>query len=83
MEYFRRKQTSVVVRHISGDRVVAAMVEIVSLGNKAGRAAVRSFVEKAAELLEKRIHLLIFNVLPPGARDPQGSPRPDLGGNER
>jgi len=71
MEYFRRKQSSVVVRHISGDRVVA-MVEIVSLGNKAGRAAIRSFVEKAAELLEKRIHLLIFDLLPPGARDPHG-----------
>jgi hypothetical protein len=29
-------------------------------------------VEKAAELLEKRVHLLILDVLPPGLRDPHG-----------
>jgi Protein of unknown function (DUF4058) len=71
MEFYRRKQTPVVVRHVSGDRVVA-MVEIVSPGNKSTRNALRSFVEKAAELLNKRVHLLIIDVFPPGPRDPQG-----------
>jgi hypothetical protein len=71
MEFYRRKKNTVVVRHVSGDRIVA-MVEIVSPGNKAGRNALRSFVEKAAELLDQRIHLLILDLLPPGKRDPQG-----------
>ena len=71
MEFYRRKQNAVVVRHISGDRM-AAVVEVVSPGNKAGRAAMRSFVEKAAELLEHRIHLLILDLLPHTPRDPQG-----------
>ncbi len=71
MEFYRRKQNRVAVRHVSGDQVVA-MVEVVSPGNKAARNALRSFVEKAAELLDQRIHLLILDLLPPGRRDPHG-----------
>lgn len=47
--------------------------DVVSPGNKAGRAAMRTFVEKAAELFEHRIHLLILDLQPPGPRDPQGN----------
>jgi hypothetical protein len=71
LEFYRRKQSTVAVRHVSGDRIVAT-VEVVSPGNKAGRTALRSFVEKATELLGKRIHLLILDLHPPGPRDPQG-----------
>src|SRR5438067_1127319 len=71
MEFYRRKQTPLVVRHVSGDRVVA-MIEIVSPGNKSTRHALQSFVEKAAALLDQHIHLLIVDVLPPGRRDPHG-----------
>ena len=71
MEFYRRKQNTVTVRHVSGDRVVA-MVEVVSPGNKSSRHALRSFVEKAAELLDKQIHLLILDLQPPGRRDPHG-----------
>jgi len=71
MEFYRRRQSAVVVRHVNGDRVVA-VVEVVSPGNKAGRAALRSFVEKAAELLDRRIHLLVLDLQPPTRRDPQG-----------
>jgi hypothetical protein len=71
MEYYRRKQNTVTVRHVSGDHVVA-MVEVVSPGNKSSRHALRAFVEKAAELLDKRIQLLILDLHPPGKRDPQG-----------
>src|SRR3954469_6898935 len=70
-EFYRRKQTPIVVRHVSGDRVVA-MIEVVSPGNKSTRHALRSFVEKAAELLDQRVHLLIVDLLPPGRRDPHG-----------
>jgi hypothetical protein len=71
MEFYRRKQNTVVVRHVTGDRVVA-MVEVVSRSNKASRNALRSIVEKAAELLDKRVHLLILDLHPPGKRDPNG-----------
>src|SRR5437868_4836360 len=70
-EFYRRKKSSVVVRHVSGDRIVA-MVEIVSPGNKASRQALRAFVDKACELLEHRIHLLIVDLFPPTRRDPNG-----------
>jgi hypothetical protein len=56
---------------VSGDRVVA-MIEIVSPGNKSSRNGLRSFIEKAAEMLNQRIHLLIVDLFPPGRRDPQG-----------
>jgi len=71
MEFYRRKQNHIAVRHVSGDRVVA-IVEVVSPGNKSSRHAIRSFVEKAGELLDRGIHLLILDLLPPGPRDPQG-----------
>jgi hypothetical protein len=70
-EFYRRKKSSIVVRHVSGDDIVA-MLEIVSPGNKATRHAFRAFVEKASELLERRIHLLLIDPFPPGPRDPQG-----------
>lgn len=71
MEFYRRKQNSVAVRHVSGDEIVA-IVEIVSHGNKSGKKALRAFVDKAAQLLEQRIHLLIVDLYPPGSRDPNG-----------
>lgn len=71
MEFYRRKQNTVTVRHVSGDRIVA-MVEVVSPNNKSSRNGLRSFVEKAAELLDKRIQLLILDLHPPGPRDPHG-----------
>jgi hypothetical protein len=71
MDFYRRKQNTVAVRHVSGDQIVA-MVEIVSPGNKASRNPLRAFVEKAAEMLDKGVHLLIIDLHPPGPRDPQG-----------
>src|SRR5262245_44188502 len=56
MEFYRRKQNTVTVRHVSGDRIVA-MVEVVSPGNKAARNALRSFVrseEHTSELQSLR-----------------------------
>ena len=70
-EFYRRKKSSIAVRHVSGDRIVA-MIEIVSPGNKGSRHAFRAFLDKACELLEHRIHLLIIDPFPPGPRDPNG-----------
>lgn len=71
MDQYALKQDTLVVRHSSGDRIVA-LVEIVSPGNKASRHGMRSFVEKAAAALFRGYHLLILDVQPPGRRDPQG-----------
>jgi Protein of unknown function (DUF4058) len=71
LEFYRRKQGVVAVRHASGDRLVA-IVEIVSKGNKSGRKAFDDFVRKAAEFLCHRVHLLIVDLQPPTSRDPQG-----------
>ena len=71
MEFYRRRQSTVVVRHAGGDRVVAVL-EVTSPGNKPSRHALQSFLEKVAELLDRRIHLLILDLHPPTARDPRG-----------
>ena len=70
-EYYRKKKSSIAVRHVSRDRLVA-MIEILSPGNKGSRDAFRAFVDKACELLEHRIHLLLVDPFPPGPRDPNG-----------
>ena len=71
LEFYRRKQNVVAVRHVSGDRLVA-IVEIVSPGNKSSQAVFRKFVDKAVDLLSQDIHLLILDLIPPSRRDPNG-----------
>jgi hypothetical protein len=70
-EFYLRKKSSVVIRHVSGDRIVA-MVEIVSPGNRRPIGAVRAFVDKVWELLLQKIHLLIVDPFPPDKRTPHG-----------
>ena len=71
MDDYVLKRRTVVVRHASGDRIVA-LVEIVSPGNKSSRHAIRSFVEKAVEALYRGFHLLVVDLFPPTPRDPFG-----------
>ncbi len=70
-EFYRRKKSLVVVRHVSGDRMIAVL-EVLSPGNKSTREASRAFVNKTCELLEHRIHLLLIDPFPPTKRDSQG-----------
>ncbi len=70
-DHLRRKPSAVVVRHVSGDRMVA-VVEIVSPGNKSSQHAVEALVAKACELLNHGIHLLIVDLFGPSRRDPRG-----------
>src|SRR5215468_10123822 len=60
----------IVIRHRLGE--VVCVLEIVSPGNKSGRAALRAFVEKSIEFLRQGIHLLVIDLLPATPRDPQG-----------
>ncbi len=70
-EFYRRKKSSIAIRHVSGDRFVA-LLEIVSPGNKSSKKALQALVTKACEFMEHRIHLLIIDPLPPTRRDPNG-----------
>jgi hypothetical protein len=65
------KRRRIVVRHSSGDRVVA-LVDIVSPGNKESRHGITSFVEKATEALSRGYHLLIVDLFPRNVRNPNG-----------
>jgi hypothetical protein len=62
---YARKRRTIVVRHNSGDRIVA-LIELVSPGNKAARHALDVFVEKAHEALYRGYHLLIVDLFPNG-----------------
>jgi Protein of unknown function (DUF4058) len=60
----------IVIRHRLGE--IVCVLEIVSPGNKSGRAALRSFVEKTVDFLRQGVHLLVIDLFPPTPRDPQG-----------
>ena len=61
----------VAVRRTENDRVVA-MIEFVSPGNKSSAHAIRAFVDKAVEFLERGVHVHVIDLFPPTARDPHG-----------
>jgi len=71
VEEYARRQRTLVIRHSSGDEVIA-LLELVSLGNKQSRAMLRRFVEKVQGALFQGIHLLIIDLYPPGRNDPEG-----------
>lgn len=68
--FYAHRKNRVVIRDNYGQGV--AMIEVVSPGNKSSRNALRTFVEKMADILNQGIHLLIVDLFPPTPRDPQG-----------
>jgi hypothetical protein len=67
---YAKRADRVVIRHGRGN--VVAIIEIMSPGNKDSRNAIRTFVEKAADILNQGVNLLIVDLFPPTPRDPQG-----------
>jgi hypothetical protein len=67
---YAKRANRVVIRHGLG--TVVAIIEIVSAGNKASRAMFRAFVEKAADIINQGVNLLVVDLFPPTPRDPQG-----------
>jgi hypothetical protein len=63
------KRKRVVIRHVSGHRVVV-VIEIVSPGNKASEPQFKNFI--AREWLNGGVHLLIVDLFAPTPRDPRG-----------
>jgi hypothetical protein len=66
-----RKANHLVIRHRSSDRIVA-ILEVMSAGNKANRRDFNDFVKKTADAIHAGIHVLLIDLYPPTARDPQG-----------
>jgi hypothetical protein len=69
-ERYSRLATHLAIHHGLGQ--VVAILEIVSPGNKSSRHALRSFTDKAVDLIRQGVNLLVIDLLPPGPRDPQG-----------
>jgi len=63
-----QRANRIAIRHRLGEMV--CVIEIVSPGNKSGKSAVRSFVEKTHEFLRAGVNVLLVDVFPPGPRDP-------------
>jgi hypothetical protein len=65
------KQRSIVIRHVSGDRIVA-LIEIVSPANKHSRQSLDDFTDKVVAALQDGIHVLVIDPFPPGRFDTDG-----------
>ena len=59
----------VVIRHTSGDQVVA-IIELVSPANKDRPSHVDQFIRKVESALSSDIHVVVLDILPPGRHDP-------------
>ncbi len=66
-----RKANHLVIRHRSSDRIVA-ILEVMSAGNKAKRRDFNDFMKKTADAIHAGIHVLLIDLHPPTACDPQG-----------
>jgi len=71
LAFYRARQRSLVIRHATGDRIVA-ILEIVSPANKHTRQSLEDFVEKVCASLKDGIHVAVIDPLPPGRNDPLG-----------
>ena len=65
------RQRRLVIRHLTGDRVVA-LLEVVSPGNKERKPTLEAFIQKAIGALDQGYHLLIIDPFPPSRFDPEG-----------
>ncbi len=67
---YAKRADRVVIRH--GRKKGVAIIEILSPGNKDSRNAIQTFVEKAADILNQGVNLLVVDLFPPTPRDLQG-----------
>jgi hypothetical protein len=71
MAFYLARQRTVVIRHVSGDRIIA-LLEIVSPANKRIHKNLDKFVDKLVAALQDGVHVLIVDPLPPRRYDPEG-----------
>lgn len=70
-EIYTSKRRSLVIRHTSGDRIVA-LIEIASPGNKDRYESVTAFVEKTVTATRSGYHLIVADLFPPRRYDEGG-----------
>lgn len=70
-EAYAIEQNSLVIRHTSGDRIVA-LIEVLSPGNKSSLGQLELLLRKLSSAIHLGYHLLVIDLLPPGSFDPQG-----------
>jgi hypothetical protein len=66
---FRQRRLGI---YDAGDERLVAIIELVSLGNKAGRYAVGSFVRKVVRAVNEGVHALVIDPFPATRRTPHG-----------
>jgi hypothetical protein len=66
----RSRSRTLAVRHVSGHRLIA-LIEIVSPSNKDRRDHVDELANKIRTALSQGIHVLLIDLIPPGANDSQ------------
>jgi Protein of unknown function (DUF4058) len=66
-----RPRSRVVIRHVSGDRIIC-IIEIISPGNKSSTNEYRALVDKAVNILNSRINLVLLDPFPPLMREQEG-----------
>ncbi len=71
IHFYLSRQRTIIIRHVSGDRVVA-LLEIVSPANKHSGPRLDDFVDKVLAALRDGIHVMIVDPLPPGRFDHDG-----------
>ncbi len=67
----KKAHRRVSVRHVSGHRVIA-LIELVLPGNKSSARDFRAFVNKAADVIEERVSVVLSDPFPPTVRNPAG-----------
>jgi hypothetical protein len=70
-DFYRRKQNSVAIRLVGDDRLVAE-VDMISPANKISPDAIERCIRKVSDLVDRCVHLLIIDLIPPGPHDPRG-----------
>lgn len=71
LKAYTSKRKTLVIRHRSGNRIIA-MIELVSPGNKKTRRQMSRFVRKVAKVLSAGIHVLVVDPFPPDRSNPNG-----------
>jgi hypothetical protein len=67
---YAKLRKSIVIRQ--ADDRIAALIELVSPGNKSSRHAMQAFVRKVSSAISNGIHVLVVDLFAPGPRDPNG-----------
>jgi hypothetical protein len=70
VSYARRRRT-LIIRHVSGHRIVA-LLEIISPGNKSSRQEWERLLDKLTGALSQGYHVLVVDLFPSGPLDPEG-----------